>query len=321
MVASSVPSLSALSRTSWVWILPLVLVPPVHRAETHDFVSSPALVAAQGTAGLPGFPTRAFLVEGGAIALQAGVMRDPQVQPMPIGKFKYPTVYFVTVSNETRAPVWVDLEWQFPGDKPHQTKGKRLDLGGSFMFSRSTFGVIDGEPINLRFLVYTDDGRSNKIGSEETFMQFEKADKEAFIKNFSKSHGLALISGWPEMGAVADSVPGTIADAKLQRDVQLLLWKEESKYHRDCKHEVRGAEPASLDSSATLAAMLMVDSAEAARLLARTQDTTPAGRVQFEHWRVKSCDFQTTYEVLLQGSPSGGTDFAVRKVPEAGSNQ
>jgi hypothetical protein len=260
-------------------------------------------------------PTRAFVVHEGAIALQAGVMRDPQIRPMPLGKFRYPTRYFVTVRNETTAPVWVALEWHFPGEKPHASQGKRLDPSAAYTTTRSTFGVIDEQPIGLRFTVYADEARSVSLGSEDTFMRFAKSEKEAFLKNFARTDGLPLMSGWPEMGALADSVPGSLADRALRSDVQLLLWKEESKQHRDCRHDIVRATPASIDSSALVLALMASDSATAEHLLTRAHDPAQAS-VHLERWVISSCDTISAYEVLLTAGSTGGTDILVRKAPD-----
>jgi hypothetical protein len=269
----------------------------------------------QDTLGPSRLPTRAFLVQGGSIALQAGVMRNPDIQPLPIGKFRYPTRYFITVMNETAVPVWVDVEWQFPEEKPKTWKGKRLESGRSFATWRTAFSVMEDQPIHLRFAVYSDEAHTTQIGAEDTFMRFAKSEKEAFLKNFSRSQGLPLISGWPELGAFADSVPGTLADSRLQGDIQLLVWKEESKLHRDCTHEMLGAEATPLDGSALLTTMRRTDSVAAAQLLLRAQDPAAEHPVRLERWRVRSCETITTYEVLFSAAAGGGTDLLVRPMP------
>lgn len=281
------------------------------------------------------FPTRAFLVEGGSIALQAGVMQNPDVERLPFGKFRYPTRYFVTVMNETGGPVWAEIEWRFPGEKPKPYKGSRIDPGETSWFWWNTWGVSTEKPINIRISVYSDERLTSKIGSEETFMLFDAGkDKEEFLRSFSGDVWSALRepesrkrsprrgvmwSGWPEMGHVAKNVQGTLADAELQGDIQLLLWKEESKQHRDCKHETVRAEPAPLESSAIITGMLAAGGTTATaaqNLLERARDPVQQGVVHLERWVMGSCGILTTYEVLLMPSPGAGTDIIIKKAAE-----
>lgn len=129
--------------------------------------SSALLLALIGSPRLAAqLPQRAFVVTGGSIALEAGVTPDPQQRPLPIGKYRYPTRYLVRVINETEGPVWVDLEWGFPGERPKLQKSSRVESRRAFSSSRSSFGIVSPEPINLRFTVYSDEGRTMTIGSE-----------------------------------------------------------------------------------------------------------------------------------------------------------
>jgi len=114
----------------------------------------------------------------------------------------------------------------------------------------------------------------------------------------------------------AKNIPGTRADAELQADIQLLLWREESKEHRDCLHETLRVQSLPLDSSVVIIEMLTAGGSPATaaqNLLQAARDTTPGdGMVHLERWVVKSCDTVTTYQVLLMPAAAGGTDIIVR---------
>jgi hypothetical protein len=280
-----------------------------------------ALLAGGTRYGLTQLPARAFLVEGGAVALHAGVMRNFDVPPGPSGESRYPTKYFVTVTNEAKGPVWADLEWRFPGDRPHLESGGRLEPGQSRDFLKAAWGVIEEQPLDIRISIYSDEGRTHKIGSEDTFLRFGKHDTEAFLENFwrSKPQRYRIVSGWPEMVPLRDTVPGAIGSAKVQRSIQLLLWKEESKQHRDCKHEIVRVEPAPLDSSVVLTHMLATGgaAADAARTLLRAgPDTLEQGAAHLERWVLQSCGVVTTYQVLRMTPPGEEPQIIAHKVAE-----
>lgn len=305
--------------------------PEVVQATTAETVPSVAVkkeparpISAVSTSSPTGleFPTRAFRVQGGAIALQGGVMGNPEVPAgIGFGNMRYPTRYFVTVINETDVPVWADIEWYFPKKskkkKPKKIQGRRLDPSDSYMFFRNTFGVIADQAIPIKILVYADEARMNKLGQEETFLYFGKDDKEAFLAHFAElspdtrtgARTLPVISGWPEMTRPSTNVPGTQADAELQRDIQRLLWKEQSKEFRDCVHKALRAEPSRFDTSVIVAGMPPDGRTAGKRLYAK-------GDLFFEKWLVESCNVISTYEVALMRSPAGGTDIFVEKIAE-----
>jgi hypothetical protein len=59
-------------------------------------------------------PTRAFVVEGGAIALRAFVARNGDVRPGASGDARYPTAYILIVTNETDHAVWAGVDCRSP---------------------------------------------------------------------------------------------------------------------------------------------------------------------------------------------------------------
>jgi hypothetical protein len=247
-------------------------------------------------------------------------MRSPDIPPGRIGKFRHPTKYFLTLVNETNTPVWIELEWRFPGEDAKQFRTGRIESAKSYQSWRNTFGVVSDKPIGLRIVVFADEARARLLGSEETFFLFTRDERDAFIRaSFSQKQNI-IMTGWPEMGSLATDVPGTLADAELQTDIQLLLWKEESKQHRDCKHEAVRAEPVPLDSSAIVADMLADSTVTAAArsLVERAREATQPGVVRVERWLLKSCEAETAYEVLLVASPGGGTDVVARPIRHRG---
>jgi len=279
----------------------------------------PKSSGAQSALGYFPIPTRAFVVEGGSIGLQAGVMRNREVQAGSAGESRHPTKYFLIVRNETDAIVMVTVEWQFPGEDWKRGGASPIERGKDLAFWQNKLGVIADTNINVRVTVYAARTPLTQIGSEETFLLFTSAEREEFLAaNFSEGRN-SMMTGWPEMGRPATNIPGTLADAELQTDIQLLLWKEESKQHRSCKHEAQRVEPAPLDSSAIIAGML-AEGGKAAkvaqRVVQRARDTAQQAAVRLERWTMGSCGVATTYEVLEMPSRGGGTDIIVRRAAE-----
>lgn len=270
---------------------------------------------AQGSVGYFPIPTRAFVVDGGSIGLQSGVMRNPRAQAGDSGASRYPTRYFLMIRNETQAHVVAGVEWQFPGEEWKKGGGTGIAPGKDMAFWQDKFGVIADTAINVRVTVWAAKTPLTVIGSEETFLRFSSAERDGFLSVAFAQGQNTMMTGWPEMGHPATDIPGTRVGAELQSDIQLLLWKEESKRHRDCKHETAQVTPAPLDSSAIIAGMLAAGGApaKAARnLLKKARDVPQSGMVHHERWVMKSCDVLTTYEVLLAPARRGGTDIIVQ---------
>jgi hypothetical protein len=170
-----------------------------------------ASAAAQGSLGFPfNLPTRAFRVEGGAVALQAFVAPRRMRSGNP-GAAGYPTVYQLWVRNETQARVWASIQWRFPGGDWTSEKSLRLDPQQFSVSARDTFGVIADTAIAVRVSIYSDKQLSKVLGSEETFLLFPGAEREEFIRSNSAGHPV-LMTGWAEMGHPATDIAGTGAD-------------------------------------------------------------------------------------------------------------
>ena len=266
-------------------------------------------------------PTRAFVVEGGSIALQAFVTPKRGKRPGLSGESRYPTVYMLIVGNETGDPVWASMEWQFPGEAWKSGGRFKIDSGEVMPFMQERFGVIADTAINVRISVYSDKKLTKRVGSEETFLLFPRSERDEFLRVNSSQERNALMTGWPEMGRPATEVPGSLADAELQADIQLLIWKEESKEHRDCTHEALRAEAAPLDTSAVVRSMMAQAQAvrvtraeQAARQGRRVPADTARVAVRLGRWFMRSCDALTTYLALLLPAPGGGTDVVLRRL-------
>jgi len=263
-------------------------------------------------------PTRAFVVEGGAIALQAFVTPNREARPGTSGDARYPTGYVLIVRNETGRTLWATVDWRFPGEEWKSRDANKMNAGDCTVSLHNRLGVVADTPIQVRIAVYGDKKRGRTLGVEEASLLFTAAEREQFLEAYAAG-GNTLMTGWPEMGHPATDVPGTIADADLQADIQLLIWKEESKAHRDCTHEALRAEAAPLDTSAVVRAMLAEAQTARARRAERAarqnqrRDTAQAV-VRLERWFMRSCDALTTYLALLVPTPDiGGTDVVVRR--------
>lgn len=269
---------------------------------------------AQSSVGYFPIPTRAFVIEGGFIGLQSGVMRNPKVEPAAEGDARYPVRYFLMTRNETQAPVVLGVEWQFPGEEWKKGGQTGILPGKDMAFWQDKLGLLADTAINVRVTVWAAKTPLTVIGSEETLLRFSSAERDAFLSVVFAQGKSTMMTGWPEMGHPASEIPGTQAGAELQNDIQLLLWKEESKQHRDCRHETVVVTPARLDSSAVIADMLAAggDPAKAARkLVQQASNPNKSGVVRLERWVMKSCDSVSTYEVLLAPAKRGGTDIIV----------
>jgi hypothetical protein len=270
---------------------------------------------AQSAIGFFPIPTRAFVVGGGSIGLQSGVMRNRAVHPADSGLARYPTRYFLVARNETDSVIAVGVEWQFPGEDWKKGGQTALVPGQDMAFWQDKLGVFADTAINVRVSVFAATNPPTKIGTEETFLRFTSTERDGFLRVAFEQGQQTMMTGWPEMGHPADSVPGTQADAELQSDIQLFLWKEESKQHRDCKHEAVRATPAVLDSSSIIAGMLAAGDrpASAARNLVKQAHQGRDREVpHLEYWVMTSCGDVTTYEVLLAPARQG-TDIIVRQ--------
>lgn len=272
------------------------------------FVSAPMAWAADWK--LP-LPRRAFLVEGGHVALQGGVCRNTELEPVLFGKLRYPIKYFVILRNETFAPIYADVQWRVPDTREMTLKSDGIAPGGFYSAWRIGFGVKNGEPIPFTVTVYSDRERTRQVGIERGALFFEEADRKAFLENFNEPHSVPLISGWREMKHPRANIPGTASSGQLQRDIQLELWQRESIPHRDCGHEVIAVGVARPEEN-----MWLSDASE--DLQRRVDALQKKDAIRFEDWQVQSCEATTTYHLAMTRSPRAGTDFLVTSGGEKG---
>lgn len=263
-------------------------------------------------------PQKAINIEDGVVAVRAGVMPNP-VAPasLPIGNLKYPTRYFVVLANESPYPIWLDAAWKFPGAREGKTskskvvKSSKVPSGGSYWFFVDKLSVIADQPITIDINAWSDDKRTQRIGSQLAEIQFSQPDIDVFLANFPsafrnqpKSSPAVVISGWRDIPKPRADVPGTETDAVLATDVQHALWKFDSAQRFTCEREILSADPIHVDDS--IAVMRMDEEARDKARLEQEQ-----GRFTIERWHVRSCGQDLVYEVLLSASVKGGTDIMI----------
>lgn len=260
-------------------------------------------------------PTRLLEIEGGTVAFQSALIvdtRQPLNNPM---LQKYPTKYILPTTNEADFPIWVEVEWRIPGTNPFLSSAE-LQPGEYGLFFRNIKKPMWDTPIPVTTTVYSDGQKMQQIGGREIRLQFEGGtDKDAFLSfaktvnklsaRIGRAHGrkieLPLLPGFQEM-ELSEAVPGTMADPKLMEDIQLLLWKYQSKRHWDCAHAVHSVEPYDPSGKPNFDNL----SAEAKHLI---EEGRMRGDIAFEEWRIESCDRVSSYLVLMGRSPTGGTDL------------
>lgn len=265
----------------------------------------------------PVLPQKAFEVEGGIVAVEAGVIPDLQRQ-MPFGKLKYPTRYVIHLVNESPYPLWFDSAWIFPEKKkgkasgPKSIQGDKTPPKGSYWFYYTTFSVIADQAIGIEIRAYSDTNRSNVVGSQRAELYFDQASVDSFLADFPQpfksgpmdGNYVVVLSGWHDIPDPRTDVPGTMADAELQRDIQLAIWKQDSIRNWSCEREALSAEVIDAVES-QIVSSLSADARERA-MLEQFDD-----KLITEKWWVRSCGQTLSYEVLLSTSPNGGTDLMV----------
>lgn len=272
-------------------------------------------------------PQKAFDVEEGFVAVAAGVMPSPAAtSTLPIGKMKYPTRYFVQLRNESPYPVWLDATWTFPEkDKVVKSKpvlSKKVPTGASYVFYSDKFGVIAGQPIIVDLQAWSEEKRVNRVGGQRAELLFDQAGIDAFLASFpsafkgksSDYQQVGLISGLRDLPPPRTDVPGTVADATLQTDIQQLLWKFDSRKRWSCEREIVGAAPMDVGDSEILASR-PVETRQQAEL-DQFGDT-----LNLEQWTIRSCGQEIVYEVMMSASRAGGTDIAVVELASGQSSQ
>lgn len=262
-------------------------------------------------------PTRAIMIESGVVSFQAGVRCERNLKFFnPIFR-RHPTEYFVVVSNEGKAPIWVGAELQLPDEKPAKYEGDIQPGKYATVYWKGS-GLAAGKPIPLKIWVHADAGRSRILATRETSMFFPESGKEKFLNliydammkaQTSSQRQCPIASGWQELKNFDAATPGTAADAVLQRDIKRQLWREQSKQGWECEHEVLGAEASRFEGS-FMQSKTPDDGRRAMEKLHQISE------VRLEKRRVRSCDVTSDYEVLMIQNPRGGTDLLVQRVTD-----
>jgi len=248
------------------------------------------------------FFERAINVGSGFVGLQAGVM-SRQTQRVPFRGL--PVSYWVTVRNETDAPVVAVARLSYK-DTPTE-KWVKVFPGKLKPLNWDTFGVQADHEMPLEVVFYADDQRTRPQATEKTSLVFPAAELEVFksIRDPASSP-VVVVGGWNEMTSETRDVAASKADSELQTDIIWTLYREESRSHHDCKHSVVDAAPQTYQA-ADLAAMFPGIKSESVESL-RKRDGN------LELWRVKSCEDVTAYRVLMLAAPDGGTDIFVTRM-------
>lgn len=276
-------------------------------------------LASSSANGASGLPEKAFNVDGGSVSVVAGVMPNPTTAGgLPIGKLKYPTRYFIEFRNESPYPLWLDADWTFPQSgkdqpaKAQTVRGEKMPPGGSYWFHWDKLGVVVGNAIVVEIRAYSEEKRSNLVGRQTAQLYFDQPSVDRFYANFpnpfrnqtNEQKQAAVISGWYDIPPPRTDMPGTKADARLQRDIQLSIWKADSVKRWACEREVVSAASVDVDDSQLISRM--PDETRQKARLEQADNTLSA-----ERWMVRSCGQDLVYEVLLSASPQGGTDVMV----------
>ena len=267
-------------------------------------------------------PTRVLEIEGGEVAFQSVVLVDTRKKLVNPYFQDYPTKYILSATNENDFPIWVQAEWRVPGKKPAAVFGKIEPSEYSEIFLNIKKIKWDS-PIPVDVTIYADEAKSHKLGGRVVTLRFGEEEKDIILQSAKKVNSLSeknafafgkkvwspMIPGFQEMVGESKPVPGTNADKKLSHDIKLLLWKNQSRRHWDCTHEILGARL--FDTKKSMKYVNLP--AKGKRLI---EEGRARGDVSFEEWQIKSCDIVSTYLVLMGKSPQGGTDVMAAKLSD-----
>ncbi len=267
-------------------------------------------------------PARVLEIKGGAIAFQSAVIVDTRrLLENPMFQ-DYPTKYILPTTNESDFPIWIEVEWRVPGEEPFVSFGE-LKPNHYGVFYRKIKDIVWNTPISVRATIYADENKTDPLGTRDVVLQFQGGkDKELFMQTAKEVNRMAtkigaalrgkvempLLPGFQEMD-LSKPVRGTAADKKLTEDIQLLLWKNQSRQYWDCTHEILGAQKFVPGKTAKFENLTAKDKNLIEEGLAR-------GDISFEKWQIKSCDNVSTYLLLMGSSPTGGTDLVAIKIEE-----
>ncbi len=270
-------------------------------------------------------PTRVLEIEGGTVSFQSAVIVDSRQQITNLLFQDYPTKYILPTTNESNFSIWVEAEWRVPGEKPFASFGKLepKEYGAFFVKIKE---VAWNTAIPVGVASSADEGMKHKLGGRDVVLLFreEGEEKGAFLESAKKintmseknaiAHGkkawIPVLPGFQEMIDISKPVLGTAADKKLTEDIRLLLWKDQSRHHWDCTHEVLDARQ--FDPKETTKFKNLPDKDKQI-----IEEGRVRGDIAFEEWRIKSCSSIASYLVLMGKSQKGGTDVMAVKISES----
>ena len=250
-----------------------------------------------------GLPTRAFEFDGGVIAYQVFATRNTSSFAD-----EWPVKYFLNIKNESKIQVYSIVEWQFTNKDIAKMSSKKYLPGYSYRIVKWGKGVMDEVELPLTISIFADMNHSKKVGEEKTVIFFDKKSADTFREAIANNK-FPLIIGFPEMKSslIKSNVPGASGDDTLQRDIQLLLWKEESRKRRDCEHEALKAKKVEIKTSKILSKFEIELKEITLRLAGK-------GLAFMEIWNIRSCETESSYEVLMVKDPKSGTNIITRLI-------
>jgi hypothetical protein len=242
---------------------------------------------------------KAWDFAGGKAVIRGGMLIRPGVKALFMKQSSKPenmdVDLFLDVSNRSPNTLWVEMEIEVPGQKKGSAKLVELKEGRGWWQAWNIKELQWGFQYPVRISAYADKKKSSVLGTTNTSIVFDEADKvrlEAAKSLATKQwhedrFTWVTMSGWPEKapaqtaGPAEEMVEGTVANALLQKDIREMIQSIEGASHPGCELQI-------------------------------VKQLRSASKPGTERWMVKSCDAASTYEVLMVPSPKGGTDFKVR---------
>lgn len=250
---------------------------------------------------------RVFDIDGGVIAYQVfasntqGKRRHPVLSP-------YPTTYHVKIKNASGITVYSVVEWKFTNKDTIEIASKKIPPDHYYRVFRGANDLTEEVKLPLRITIFSDMGHSNKIGEVKTSIFVGQYIANQYRKKFG-SIKRQIVGGLLEINTniIKSNVPGASGDHRLQRDIQFLLWKEESKKRPDCEREALKAKKGEIGSSILLSSFPV-------KLKETTVRLVDKDLAYMEIWNIRSCDTESSYEVLMVKHPVSGTNIMTKLI-------
>ena len=125
-------------------------------------------------------PTRVLNIDGGSVEFQSALIVDAR-QPLKNPMFQdYQTKYILPTTNKSNHPIWIEVEWRVPGEKPFVSFGKlKPNQFGEFYWKVED--IVWNTPIPVKVEIYADEDKAKVLGMDDIVLQFpEGKDKKQF---------------------------------------------------------------------------------------------------------------------------------------------